>query len=98
MATPHTGLTLIDNVRNAPQESSDSPIWSRIERGLGVVGMGTENINEFLTRNITDFNLIAEDVPDVSYHSFGSKKHELQSLGRVGHGSGLIPMVLACPR
>ena len=48
-----------------------------MERALGVVGMGVRNIQEFSQRNLDDFNLVAEDHPDVDYFSFGSKKREL---------------------
>ena len=39
--------------------------------------MGVKNIQEFSQRNLDDFNLVAEDHPDVAYFSFGTKKREL---------------------
>ena len=48
-----------------------------LERAFGVIGMGRNNVNEFQTRNMNDFNLVAEDDPAVSYFSFGTKKNEL---------------------
>ena len=74
IATPHTGLRLIDNVRNNPEKTD----FTKMERALGVVGLGVKSINEFASRNIGDFNLVAEDIESVRYFSFGSKKRELQ--------------------
>lgn len=73
IATPHLGLQLIDNIRNS-SEKLNLPL---LERAFGVVGLGKKNVNEFQTRNMNDFNLVAEDDPTVSYYSFGTKKREL---------------------
>ena len=43
-----------------------------------MVGLGANNINEFSKRNMADFNLVAEDDPEIRYYSFGTKKQELQ--------------------
>ena len=56
----------------------EDPNWHKMEKGLNVVGLGCKNVMEFTTRNMTDFNLVAEDCADVRYFSFGTKKRELQ--------------------
>ena len=43
-----------------------------------MVGLGPKNIDEFLHRNMNDFNLVVEDDPDVSHYSYGTRKRELQ--------------------
>ena len=73
IATPHTRCTLIQNILESPNKSG----FEWMERALGVVGMGVKNIQEFSQRNLDDFNLVAEDHPDVDYFSFGTKKREL---------------------
>ena len=74
IATPHTGCRLIQNMRD---QSLDGNGFEWLERSFGVVGMGIKNIHEFSQRNMDDFNLVAEDHPDVDYFSFGTKKREL---------------------
>jgi len=61
-----------------------------LEKALGVVGLGSKNVNEFAQRNIDDFNLVAEDQPDVNYFSFGTKKRELQISELLRHGYEVI--------
>ena len=73
IATPHTACRLIQNARSLPLESR----FDLMERALGVVGMGVRNVQEFSQRNLDDFNMVAEDHPNVDYFSFGTKKREL---------------------
>ena len=48
-----------------------------MERSFGIVGLGIKNVQEFQHRNMNDFNSVVEDMPNVRYYSFGSKKREL---------------------
>ena len=86
IATPHTGFRLINQIRNQP--TMEQLKW--LEKALGVVGLGSKNINEFAQRNIDDFNLVAEDQPGVDYFSFGTKKRELQISELLRHGYEVI--------
>ena len=59
----------------------------RTEKALEQLGLGINNVEEFQSVNIKDFNEFCEDVPEVDYYSFATKKQELQlsELLRAGH-------------
>ena len=74
IATPHTGMRLIQNMRDRVGQQD----MRFLEKSFAVVGLGVKNVNEFQQRNLDDFNLVAEDSHRVKYFSFGTKKREMQ--------------------
>jgi len=54
------------------------PTFYNMEKAFEVLGMNFKNAEEFSHANISAFNEVATDSPDVDYYSFGAKKKELQ--------------------
>ena len=69
---------------------SETGEYRQLERALTVVGLNSKNVKEFGYRNMGDFNMVAEDSPNVEYFSFGSKKRELQMNELLKHGYEII--------
>ena len=73
ICSPNLGCRLIDMGMKFPESTE----MFRMERAFEMLGMSWENVQEFNTKNMTNFNEGVEDVEGVGYYSFGSKKKEL---------------------
>ena len=63
-------MRLIDNCNKNPHKH----VIERVDRVFESVGLSQKNAYEFSSENISDFNQVAVDSPDVDYYSVGAQK------------------------
>ena len=70
VCTPHRGMRLIDNCHKHPEKY----VIENADKAFEAVGLSQKNAQEFTTRNMMDFNKVAEDQLGVDYFSVGAQK------------------------